>query len=68
MEPPDHIQNVALWQSHCRKIRARAVDLIEGRIGTIVAARDLGTLGVASAINAAAAAVNRRLNAGVRRQ
>jgi hypothetical protein len=44
VKPPDHIQNVAQWQNHCRKIGARAVDLIEGRLGVIDAARELSKL------------------------
>lgn len=44
VKPPDHIQNVAQWQNYCRKIRARAVDLVEGRLGVIDAARELSKL------------------------
>ena len=38
---PPGITNEALWRKHCRKIRARAQDLLEGRIGVIEAARAL---------------------------
>lgn len=42
--PPDHIRNVALWEEDCRRIHARALDLIEGRLGIIEAARILWSL------------------------
>jgi hypothetical protein len=44
VKPPDHVQNVAQWQNYCRKIWARAVDLLEGRLGVIDAARELSRL------------------------
>jgi hypothetical protein len=44
LKPPDHVQNIAQWQRFCRKIRARAVDLLEGRLGVIEAARELSRL------------------------
>jgi hypothetical protein len=44
VKPPDHVQNVAQWQNYCRKIRARAIDLLEGRLGVIEAARELSKL------------------------
>jgi hypothetical protein len=46
MQPPSQIQNVAQWEEHCRKIRARALDLVEGRAGVIVTARALQPLAV----------------------
>lgn len=42
--PPDHVRNVALWEEDCRRIHARAGDLIEGRLGIIEAARTLWSL------------------------
>ena len=36
---PPGIVNEALWRKHCRKIRARALDLLEGRLGVIETAR-----------------------------
>ena len=45
MKPPPHIQNVLQWEDHCRMIRARALDLIEGRLSVIeTAARTLSKL------------------------
>src|SRR5262245_59324645 len=45
MKPPSHIQNVPLWEEHCRMIRARAIDLIDGRLGVIETARAISKLG-----------------------
>jgi len=39
MNIPPGITNEELWRKHCRKIRARALDLLEGRLGVIEAAR-----------------------------
>ncbi|CAB3788407.1 hypothetical protein [Paraburkholderia caffeinilytica] len=43
MEPtfptPMGITNEALWRKHCRKIHARAKDLLSGRLGVIETAR-----------------------------
>jgi len=42
--PPDYIRNIAKWEEDCRRIHARAVDLIEGRLGVIEAAEILSGL------------------------
>lgn len=39
MQIPAGITNEALWRKNCRKIRARALDLLEGRLGVIETAR-----------------------------
>lgn len=39
LEIPMGITNEELWRKNCRKIRARAVDLLEGRLGVIETAR-----------------------------
>ncbi|MEX3845594.1 MULTISPECIES: hypothetical protein [unclassified Paraburkholderia] len=39
MKIPLGVRNEALWRKHCRKIRARALDLLEGRFGVIETAR-----------------------------
>ncbi|RQV22991.1 hypothetical protein DF039_10150 [Burkholderia cenocepacia] len=39
MRIPPGITNEALWRKNCRKIRARALDLLEGRLGVIETAR-----------------------------
>jgi hypothetical protein len=39
MKIPPGIRNEELWRKHCRKIRARALDLLEGRLGVIETAR-----------------------------
>jgi hypothetical protein len=39
LEIPTGIRNEELWRKHCRKIRARASDLLEGRLGVIETAR-----------------------------
>lgn len=44
MQPPAHITNVPKWEEHCRKIHARAVDLLEGRAGVIETAREMSKL------------------------
>lgn len=44
MKPPAHIRNIDLWESNCRRIHARAVDLLEGRSGIIESARELTRL------------------------
>ncbi len=41
MEPPSNIRNIDFWENNCRKIHARAMDLIEGRMGVIETARAL---------------------------
>jgi hypothetical protein len=41
VQPPVHITNVPQWEEHCRKIHARAVDLLEGRAGVIETARTM---------------------------
>jgi hypothetical protein len=46
MEPPSTIHNRAKWQSNCGKIRARAMDFLENRLGLIEAARELSKLAV----------------------
>lgn len=38
---PPGITNEALWRKHCRQIRARAQDLLDGRLGVIETARAL---------------------------
>jgi hypothetical protein len=44
MDPPQTIHNVAQWENHCRKIHARAEDLLAGRLGVIETARLLAQL------------------------
>ena len=44
MEPPKTFQNVAQWQDFCRRIHARAEDLLAGRLGVIETARLLSQL------------------------
>ena len=39
MKIPPGVRNDALWRKHCRMIRARALDLLEGRLGVIETAR-----------------------------
>ena len=39
MQIPPGITNEALWRNNCRKIRARALDFLEGRLGVIETAR-----------------------------
>ncbi|CAG4887532.1 hypothetical protein [Paraburkholderia saeva] len=43
---PEGIKNKALWRKHCRKIHARAKDLVEGRLGIIEAARVICLLAI----------------------
>ena len=51
MKPPPHIRNVPQWEEHCRMIRARALDLIEGRLSVIESARVLSKLTYWSELN-----------------
>lgn len=48
MEPtflmPMGITNEARWRKHCRKIHARAKDLLSGRLGVIETARAMSPL------------------------
>lgn len=44
MKAPDNIKNVAHWENNCRKIHARALDLLDGRLGVIETARALSVL------------------------
>ena len=39
MKIPPGVRNEELWRKHCRKIHARALDLLEGRLGVIETAR-----------------------------
>ncbi len=41
MKAPSNIRNIAHWENNCRKIHARAVDLLDGRRGVIETARAL---------------------------
>jgi hypothetical protein len=41
---PDSIKNEAQWIVQCTKIRARALDLLEGRLGLFQAAQELNKL------------------------
>ncbi len=43
---PAGITNVPRWEEHCRKIHARACDLVDGKIGVIEAAQALQTLAI----------------------
>ena len=45
MERPAWVTNEQKWTTHCRKIRARSRDLLDGRLGVIEAARELSKLG-----------------------
>jgi len=40
MERPVWATNEQQWTTHCRKVRARARDLLEGRLGVIASARE----------------------------
>jgi hypothetical protein len=42
--PPAGIANVPKWQEDCRKIHARAVDVVEGRLDVVAAAVELSRL------------------------
>ncbi|HTY61768.1 MAG TPA: hypothetical protein VMG30_05875 [Acidobacteriota bacterium] len=44
MKPPSDILNIDFWENNCRKIHARAMDLIDGRSGVIETARALDLL------------------------
>jgi hypothetical protein len=44
LKRPEGIHNEPLWIKHCVKIRARALDLIEGRLDLFSAARALRVL------------------------
>ena len=44
MNPPAHIRDIPQWEEHCRMIRARALELIEGRLSVIESARALSKL------------------------
>jgi hypothetical protein len=44
VQPPAHITNVPQWEEHCRKIHARAVDLLEERARVIETARAISKL------------------------
>jgi hypothetical protein len=48
MERPQKIRNEAKWIKDCTKIRARALELVEGRISLIDAAVALQTLAFAT--------------------
>lgn len=39
MKVPPGVRNEELWVKHCRKIRARALDFLEGRLGVIETTR-----------------------------
>jgi hypothetical protein len=43
---PPGITNVPRWEEHCRKIHARAKDLIDGKVGVIQAAEALHRLAI----------------------
>jgi hypothetical protein len=45
MQPPDWVTNEPQWIKHCCQIRARAEDLVAGRLGVIESARALLPLG-----------------------
>lgn len=51
MKPPANILNVPQWEEHCRMIRARALDLIEGRLSVIESARILSKLAYWTQLN-----------------
>lgn len=44
MKIPLGVGNEELWHKHCRQIRARALDLLEGRLGVIETARAMPPL------------------------
>jgi hypothetical protein len=46
MKRPDTIRNEPKWIADCTKIRARACDLIEGRISLFVASQELNKLAI----------------------
>ncbi|WP_090532850.1 hypothetical protein [Paraburkholderia sartisoli] len=46
MKIPEGIRNEALWRKHCRKIHARAKDLLEGRLGIVETARAICLLAI----------------------
>ena len=41
MEQPDWVTDKASWRKHCRRVVARASDLIDGKAGIIVCAREI---------------------------
>jgi hypothetical protein len=41
MNPPSWVKNEASWNKQCRRLIARANELIEGRIGVLEAARKI---------------------------
>jgi len=45
MKRPAWVTNEQKWNTHCRKIRARSRDLLEGRLGVTNAAIELSKLG-----------------------
>jgi hypothetical protein len=51
MKPPANIRNAPQWEEHCRMIRARALDLIEGRLSVIESARVLSKLAYWAQLN-----------------
>jgi hypothetical protein len=50
VQVPVGITNVPRWEEHCRKIHARAADLIEGKAGVIQTALALQSLMLAARI------------------
>ncbi|TAL92750.1 MAG: hypothetical protein EPN73_24145 [Paraburkholderia sp.] len=46
MKIPEGIRNEALWRKRCRKIHARAKDLLEGRLGIVETARAIRLLAI----------------------
>jgi hypothetical protein len=44
LQVPTRIHNVPRWEEHCRKIHARARDLIEGKISLMQAAVEINKL------------------------
>jgi hypothetical protein len=46
VSPPPTIKNVQLWRKHCRKVRALAQRLIDGKVGVIEGSIQMGALQV----------------------
>jgi len=51
VQPPANVTNVPAWEEDCRRIHARAVDLLEGRAGVIETARTMSKLRTWTCLN-----------------
>ena len=46
LQPPPGVRNVPPWEDHCRRVHARAIDLLQGRLGLAESAVELDWLAV----------------------